>query len=367
VNSAVLIDTLTSNAFTLDTGKIRYTRRDGAPGDASVVVPKTYLQDVVCADPAGLAEAYGYQLEITRVVPGKRPEVTFVGPVTGWSEVAGATTIVADDVLGWFRCPHARTRSMFNDDASIVTRTVLLDSVSTRREFIDAWMDWDVEASSVGATVIIDGTKRRPVFDVLRDILASSTDLCAVGKRVVIRGKRNQVVTFVLEDQHFLNELRTWEDGRQFADIVYVQGAGSVAGQYPLPGVPYQPRSPIPVEVSVDRADLRSIAECNRAAFSEWTERSGLAVQVDVPSAGRMSPETPVALSSLIPGTLGMIRLANRHHPLVATMRLGSVTVTQGSADGAPRAADGTFVPAGNAADEQVSITLTPQNVEIVE
>lgn len=367
INEAVLVDTLTDNAWSLGTaGKVRYTARLDGPGDATIVVPKQYLADQVCADPAGLAESWGYQIEILRRLPGAQPELVFAGPVSGWGETAGATTIHADDVLGWFTLPKARTRAMHNDDGSVIVQTVLLDAVAHRRTYIDRWVTWDMEGSSVGATVIIDGAKRRDVMDVLRDVLATTTDLTAKGRRIVIRGQRNQAVTFTLEDRHFIQELRTWEDGRQFADIVYVLGANGVQGQFPLPGATFTPRSPIPVEHALERNNLRTVDDCNRAAFNEWTQRSGLAVQVDVPSSGRLSPEAPVALSSLVPGTLAAVRLANRQHPLVATMKLTEVTVTQGSADGAPRANDGTFVSTANGNDETVSVSLTPMNVAMV-
>lgn len=335
--------------------KIQWSRR--LDNWSTAVAQFTKRPGIDCC--AGLANVrtWRHDLEISR-----DGVVVWVGPVSVIAENRSRVQVSAVDRLAWLNRRVLRGTKTLTGEPTALLGTVMheaigrYDRIAIRPAFTPttatASIAWDFAARTTGWAAI-------------RDMVASNLDLTMVadilyaGASTVPAGP---VAT--LSEGDIVADVDVIEDGDTAGTVVHAKGASGVVATWP----PEPVDAPTGddwwgvIDATIDRNTIADPAELLAAARAAWVRRRRPPVFIDLPTGARLRPTAPVTVAQLIPGAeVTLSFTVGRCRPVAGVYVLAAVDVAQGAGSGAARNADGQFTTTGDAAAEQVSVSLIPK------
>lgn len=334
-------------------GKVQWGRRRDQWSTASVQFVKRPGTD--CCGEISVVRTWRHELEVSR-----DGVVVWVGPIQRISENRTRIQIDAADRLVWLSRRVLRgTRTMTDIDPTRIFAAVLAealgryDTIPVRPALVDC---------GTTASLSWDFANRTTAWDALRDILGVHVDATMVadilyaGPTTVPAG-----VVATLSEPDIVGDVDVIEDGDTVATVAHVRAAGGLAATFP----PEPSTAPLGddwwgvIDGIVDRSTAATAAEALAGARSAWRTRRHPPLFVSLPSAARLAPTAPVTVAQLIPGAQVTLSFtAGRCRPVTGRYEIVDMAVSQGSGSGAARTADGQFATAGDAAAENVVVSL---------
>lgn len=297
--------------------------------------------------------SWEHEIEITRDgVP------VWAGPVTGYSELDGVATVTASDVTAWSQVDVVRNdRTYLEIDWSLIALDLLFElsmpGVRTAQP--------EVHLSDVLGTLDLQRSHLWTTADAIKQA-ATFIDWTTINRTVIIDGRPSELRPIVgtISDDHIVTKVRTWSEGFQDPDIIWIRGGGGLVGRFPLEGHETL-RGPKPVEIVMDRSDLVTQSDVDAAAKTTFGGFSG-SLHFEIGANTRLLPDTPITFDNLVPSRIVRVVLkSGRAQPLAGLQKIVGIRCRAGAGD-QPRDVQGRFTTSADAAMEQITITLAAMN-----
>lgn len=308
---------------------LTYGRTMDDTSEAQAVPTVGGSDNSVCCECLGNVRSWVHSLTVFR--DGKR---AWFGPVVNVLYKRAAVVVTARDVTAWLdkRAIH-NNYSFVNERLDVVVAVLLEDALSD-----------DDPCNLLGSAIIGNMptlvTKEVLAYDgyagdVFRDLSRNILDFTAVGTSIVFAEKLTYGPFARLSDEHFLVDIEVEERGLEAAtkwDVLGNGVRGSAGGVDPFYGL---------LEGVASEDSLLTVADADLSAAGRLEASNPAPLYVNVPDNARLSPDAPVCMEQLVPGTLIGIDVRGLCRPTDYLGRLTAVSVS-------------------HTPDEAVGITVSP-------
>lgn len=290
-----------------------------------------------CCTAIGTARVWIHGLLITR-----DGELVFFGPLVDVDIKVETAVFKARDATAWFdvRVLHDThiwvSKDILDGAVEIITDAILPDDPF---ELIsNLTIDRQTPAILVDYSYPFVNTSY--CGDVLRELARLGLDYTALGTRIILGNPIEYGPFVTLTDEDFQVDVDLEEAGLQAATKWYVLGSGvdGVAGGIdPYYGL---------LERIVSEDTIIDVGTANTAAAGRLSASNPAPLFINVPDGARLSPNAPVLINQLVPGTLFRVRLRELCRDVSTVKRLTGIKVV-----------------VSNTLDESVQISLSPTGI----
>lgn len=253
-------------------------------------------------------------------------DLVWEGPLT-WIETGRSTLkLRAHDVTAWLDerwvfpgIDHSIDSGDGPKDLTQIAREVILPALARD----DPCVETSFTDSGIRGERKIEAYSQY-AGDALRDLARTGIDFTALGRRIYV-GLTTGLpqVLGVLREDHFLTDVTIVEDGLATGNRWGVEGKdAAIRGFFGDGDDYYGLHEKLAKEDSILDADSARVS-----AFQRWSETRRPPTYVVVPPNAQLSPEAPVEIGALVPGTLVNLDVASGCRQVQATQRLNSLTV----------------------------------------
>lgn len=269
------------------------------------------------------------------------------GPVTNVLYKREQVAITARDVSAWMDVRKVHTDMDFLEEDTLLVAQTLIEDAMRPDDPCGIAQGTYVQPSAIPIIIDREYTSEDPseyAGDAFRELARTTLDYTVLGSSILLGAPLIFGPYATLKDEDFLVDIEVEERGLETATHWTVQSdlALGVAGG---PDTYYGLLEQIVEEAAIDDDDQAAEVATNRLMASNPAP-----LYVNVPDEARLSPDAPVCMEQLVPGTLVNVNIRGQCREVYTQLKLTAVKV---------RVADG--------GDEEVGITLSPPGTALIQ
>lgn len=315
--------------------KIEWSRKMDETAEYIITIDLSGGADVGCCECIGGLRTWIHGLKIYRSIGG----LVAFGPIVNILYRNDEVVITARDVTAWLDVRMIHTTHVYaGQNIMTVARELITDALEPD-DPCGLLQNMIIGTSTDTITKTIEANQY--AGDALRELAKSVLDYTAIGNRIVVDDVLLYGPYSQLTDENFVAGLEIEERGLEAASKWYVKGsavvgtAGGAAADTQYMGL---------VEQLYSDDTIMDLATANTAAANRLKASNPAPLYINVPTDARLSPDAPLCMDQLIPGTLVNVRLRNPCRPVTQQFRLTAMKTTYDADSG----------------DEAVGVTLSP-------